>query len=211
MALRIIGAGFGRTGTYSLKAALERLGFGPCHHMSEVIGRPAQIELWRDAAAGRPDYDAIFTGYAAAVDFPVAAYWQEVHAAHPGARVILSQRDAEDWFASFSQTILPLLKDRASWPAHARPWFEMAEQVVIGRALRGRTDRAGILAAFRANEAAATALAATGRALIFRAGDGWAPLCEFLGVKVPAEPYPTTNARSDFFASVKAGTDALVT
>ena len=208
MALKIIGAGFGRTGTYSLKAALELLGFGPCHHMSEVVGSPDQIALWRDAAAGRPDHDALFEGYAAAVDFPVAAFWQEVLAARPDARVILSQRDAEDWYASFSQTILPLLMDRASWPAPARPWFEMLEQVIIGRALGGRTDRAGILDAYRRNEAAATALAASGRALVFRAGDGWAPLCGFLGVGIPAEPYPKTNARADFFASVKAGTES---
>ena len=87
MALEIIGAGFGRTGTYSLKAALERLGFGPCHHMSEVIGDPEQIRLWTEAAEGRPEYARIFAGFRSAVDFPVSAFWQEVMI---GAVIILA-------------------------------------------------------------------------------------------------------------------------
>lgn len=205
MALEIIGAGFGRTGTYSLKAALERLGFGPCHHMSEVIGDPAQTRLWTKAAAGQPDFASILAGFRSAVDFPVAAYWQEVLATTPGARVILSDRDAEDWYGSFSQTILPLILDRASWPAARRDWFEMIEAVIVGKALGGRTDREGILAAFRANAAAARGLEAEGRALVFRARDGWEPLCDFLGVAVPDAPYPKTNPRADFFAAAKSG------
>lgn len=205
MALEIIGAGFGRTGTYSLKAALERLGFGPCHHMSEVIGDSEQVRLWTAVAEGRPDYASIFTGFRSAVDFPVAAYWRDVLAATPGAKVILSDRDPEDWYGSFSQTILPLILDKASWPDDRRAWFEMIDKVVIGKALSGRTDRDGILAAYRANAAAARELAAEGGALVFRARDGWEPLCRFLGVEVPDEPYPRTNPRAEFFASVKSG------
>jgi len=205
MALEIIGAGFGRTGTYSLKAALERLGFGPCQHMSEVIGHPRRIALWADAASGRPDYAAIFAGFRSAVDFPVAACWQDVLAATPGAKVILSDRDAEDWYGSFSQTILPLILDKSSWPEARRDWFETIERVIVGQALGGRTDREGVLAAYRANAAAARALAAEGRALVFRARDGWEPLCEYLGVEVPEEPYPKTNPRAEFFASAKSG------
>lgn len=205
MALEIIGAGFGRTGTYSLKAALERLGFGPCHHMSEVIGDSEQVRLWTAVTEGRPDYASIFTGFRSAVDFPVAAYWRDVLAATPGAKVILSDRDPEDWYGSFSQTILPLILDKASWPDDRRAWFEMIDKVVIGKALSGRKDRDGILSAYRANAAAARELAAEGGALVFRARDGWEPLCRFLGVEVPDEPYPKTNPRAEFFASVKSG------
>lgn len=207
MALDIIGAGFGRTGTYSLKAALERLGFGPCHHMSEVIGNPDQIRLWSDVAEGNPDYEKIFAGYRAAVDFPVAACWQDVLKDMPGAKVILSDRDPEDWYSSFSQTILPLILDRQAWPDERRDWFTMIDKVIIGKALGGRTDRDGILSAYRANRKRAVELAAEGRALVFRAKDGWEPLCSFLGVEVPGEPYPKTNRRADFFASVKSGID----
>ncbi len=207
MALEIIGAGFGRTGTYSLKAALEQLGFGPCHHMSEVIDNDEQITLWTEASAGHPDFDRIFDGFRSAVDFPVSAIWQDVVAASPGAKVILSDRDPEDWYGSFSQTILPLILDRASWPEARRPWFEMIDKLIIGKALGGRTDRDGILAAYRANAAAARALASHGQVLVFRASDGWKPLCDFLGVEVPDEPYPRTNSRADFFAAVTNGAE----
>jgi hypothetical protein len=207
MALEIIGAGFGRTGTYSLKAALERLGFGPCHHMSEVINDPEQVTLWAEVAGGRPDFERIFAGFRSAVDFPVSAYWQDVLAATPGAKVILSDRDPEDWYGSFSQTILPLILDKAAWPDNRRAWFEMIDKVIVGKALGGRTDREGILAAYRANAKAAQALEAEGRALLFRSRDGWAPLCDFLGVEVPDEPYPKTNPRAEFFAAVKSGAE----
>lgn len=206
MALEIIGAGFGRTGTYSLKAALERLGFGRCHHMSEVIGDPDQIRLWAEAADGHASFDGIFAGFRSAVDFPVCAFWRDVLATNPEARVILSYRDPDDWYASFSQTILPLILDKAAWPENARPWFRMIERVIVERALRGRTDREGILGAYRANEAAARALEPKGRALVFHTKDGWEPLCRFLGVAIPEEPYPQTNPRAEFFAAVKAGT-----
>ena len=131
--------------------------------------------------------------------------------ANPGAKVILSQRDAEDWYTSFSQTILPLVLDREAWPAKARPWFEMIEKVIIGKALEGRTDREGILAAYRANEAAVRELVPQGRGLVFSVRDGWEPLCRFLGAEVPGEPFPRTNARADFFASVKSGTEEPAT
>ncbi|ASP20016.1 hypothetical protein ANTHELSMS3_01310 [Antarctobacter heliothermus] len=206
MTLEIIGAGFGRTGTYSLKAALEHLGFGPCHHMSEVVSDSGQIEAWSKVAEGRPDFDAIFSGFRSAVDFPVSAYWQDVLAATPDAKVILSHREAEDWYGSFSQTILPLILDKEAWPQNAVPWFQMIESVIIGRALGGHTDRDGILKVYRANEAAARDLEAEGKALVFSVRDGWEPLCRFLGVDVPDAPFPKTNARADFFSSVKSGT-----
>lgn len=206
MPLQIIGAGFGRTGTQSLKQALERLGFGPCHHMSEVVENPEQTRLWTEAAQGRPDYDAIFDGYAAAVDFPAAVFWQDILAHYPSARVILSWRPAEEWYESFSNTILPLVLDESKWSQEARPWFQMVERVVVGRALGGRTDRDSILRAYESNERAARALAERGAALVFEAKQGWGPLCSFLGVDEPSEPYPRTNARADFFDTVNDAT-----
>lgn len=201
MTLEIIGAGFGRTGTLSLKAALEVLGFGPCHHMSEVIDKPEQISLWNDAGAGHPDFNRIFAGFRSAVDFPVSAFWQDARAAFPEAKIILSDREPDDWYASFSQTILPLILDKAAWPEERRDWFEMIDKVIIGRALDGRTDREGILAAYHTNRAAVRQLEVRGEALVFRASDGWEPLCAYLGVEVPDQPYPQTNLRADFFAA----------
>ncbi len=175
--------------------------------MSEVINDPKQIRLGGQAEAGRPDFENIFAGFQSAVDFPVSAFWQDALAASPGAKVILSDRDPDDWYASFSHTILPLILDKASWPDERRAWFKMLVKVIIGKALGGRTDWDGILAAYRANPAAALALQDRGQSLVFRAGDGWEPLCEFLNVAVPNEPYPRTNARADFFAAARGCAD----
>src|SRR3954452_7833833 len=101
MALKVIGAGFGRTGTLSLKIALEQLGFGPCYHMLEVIANPPFAEYWAQAAEGRmPDWDEVFRGYVSAVDWPSADYWSALAAHYPQGKVILTVRDPESWFRS---------------------------------------------------------------------------------------------------------------
>jgi Sulfotransferase domain len=93
MALRVIGAGFGRTGTHSLKLALEQLGFAPCHHMYEVRAHPEQLAFWQAAARGElPDWDEVFAGFAAQVDWPGARFWRELAEHFPHAKVILSVR-----------------------------------------------------------------------------------------------------------------------
>lgn len=203
MALEIVGAGFGRTGTLSLKLALEALGVGPCHHMKEVVGNRAQIRLWTEAASGKANFDRIFEGFTSAVDWPVAAFWQEVVVAYPQAKVILSSRSSESWYSSFSQTILKTILSRDKRPESARAWFEMLENVVINRSLRGRTDRDGIIAAFEANEAAAKSIIPADRLLVFQAQDGWEPLCAFLGKAVPSTPFPKTNPKEDFLKAVE--------
>lgn len=202
--LEVIGAGFGRTGTMSLKLALEELGVGPCYHMVDVLAdQPTRVPQWNAALDGRPDYDALFSGYAAAVDWPVAAVWPELLAANPDAKLILSTRSADSWYASFSETILAVLLARDNWPEPARPWLEMVARVVIDRSLGGRTDRDGVVAAYEANEAAARAVAAD-RVLAFSPRDGWGPLCAFLGKPIPATPFPRTNTKEEFFERLRA-------
>ena len=110
MALSVIGAGFGRTGTESIKLALEQLGVGPCHHMKEVVVSPEQIEMWTDIAYGAdPDWERAFAGFHSAIDWPSAFYWRELSEVYPEARVILTLRDADSWYKSFSNTILRYL------------------------------------------------------------------------------------------------------
>src|SRR6478735_8486303 len=105
MALKVIGAGLGRTGTLSLKLALEHIGFGPCYHMSEMFGAMRRaMPLWLAAGHGRADWDAIFEGYRATTDYPGCTYWRELVAAYPEARVILTTRDPDGWFDSVSAT-----------------------------------------------------------------------------------------------------------
>lgn len=205
MALEVIGAGFGRTGTLSLKLALEKLGLGPCHHMKEVIRDSDQTRLWRDAARGQPDFDRIFAGFKSTVDWPGVAFWRELAIAYPEAKVILSSRNPQSWYASFSETILPSLLEKDEWTEAKRPWFEMVEDVVINRSLGGKTDRDGIIAAFEANEAAAKATIDKDRLLVFDAKQGWEPLCTFLGKPVPDSVYPRSNAKENFAKAVSDG------
>lgn len=209
MTIKVFSAGFGRTGTLSLKLALEEIGFGPCHHMKEVLENgAAQIPLWNAAADGKPDFDAIFKGYNSAVDWPTAAFWREVAARYPDAKVILSTRSAESWYSSFSETILTSLLAKENWPPPAVPWLTMVTRVVIDRSLGGRTDKDGVIAAFQAQEAAVKSEIPSGRLLVHTAKDGWEPLCTFLGVPVPAMPYPRTNSKEEFFQLMK-GADSM--
>jgi hypothetical protein len=93
MPLQVIGVGLGRTGTMSLKLALERIGLGPCYHMAELIMNPARIPLWMATTEGKPDWEAVFEGYAATMDYPGCLYWRELTSAYPKAKVILTLRD----------------------------------------------------------------------------------------------------------------------
>lgn len=207
MTLSVFSAGFGRTGTMSLKLALEQLGFGPCHHMIEVIGNgDAQVPLWNAALTGEPDFEAIYSGYGAAVDWPTAAFWQELAVAYPDAKVILSSRSAESWYNSISETILATVWDEASWPPPAVEWFRMVSKV-LERSLGTARDKDSILAAFEAHEAAVKAAIPAERLLVHSAKEGWAPLCAFLGVPVPDAPYPRTNSKEEFFEHMKKADD----
>ena len=204
MTLAVFSAGFGRTGTMSLKLALEEIGFGPCHHMAEVAQNgETQIPLWNEAFAGRPDFDAIYRGYRAAVDWPTAAFWREVAGTYPEAKVILSTRSAESWCESFSQTILTILSDPDNWEEDVRPWLEMVTDIVIKRSLRGRADPTGLVEAFEAHEAAVKATIAPERLLIFDVRHGWEPLCAFLDKPMPVSPFPRTNSKHEFFELVE--------
>jgi hypothetical protein len=209
MTLAVFSAGFGRTATMSLKLALEEIGFGPCHHMKEVLDNgEAQIPLWNAAYAGQPDFASIYQGYRAAVDWPTAAYWRELAETFPEAKVILSTRSAESWCASISETILTILLAPETWPAPARPWLEMVTDVVIKRSLGGKTSRDDLIAAFHAHEAAVKAEISPGRLLVFDVRQGWEPLCRFLGRPVPSSPFPRTNSKEEFFELVNAGMQA---
>jgi len=206
MALAVIGAGFGRTGTASLKLALEQLGFGACHHMSEVRRTPGQIEHWEAAAAGRPvDWDAVFAGFGSAVDWPSAAFWRELAAYYPQARVLLSVRPAERWWDSFAGTIKTLLDDpeEPSDPA-IRRLRAMSRRVIADRSLRGAyDDREAAVAAFERHAAEVEATIPADRLLVFDVAQGWEPLCRFLGAAIPDTPFPRTNSTDEFWETVR--------
>ena len=200
MSLKVIGAGIGRTGTYSLKLALNQLGLGPCHHMEDVLhNMSVQVPLWSAAAKGQPDWNAIYKGYESAVDLPTAAFYRELGAAYPSAKFILTHRSPESWAQSFSETIYKLMAQRHQVPKEKQEWLEMGVSVVAKTGFREGLDMAGLMQAFSAhNEAVRSAIPAH-RLLVYQVKDGWVPLCAFLDAPVPAVPFPRTNDRSEFW------------
>ena len=206
MGLEVISFGFGRTATLSLKAALEQLGYGPCYHMDIVLQEmEARVPQWNAAVEGNPDWEAIYSGFRSAVDWPTSAFWRELVAEYPEAKFILSSRSVESWYESISQTILAVLTAPEKWPEEQKEWLEMVCKVVIDGSLGGRTDREGVMAAFEAHEAAVKQAIPEEKLLVFQAADGWQPLCDFLGTPVPEGPYPRSNSREEFFALLASG------
>lgn len=204
MTLQVIGAGFGRTGTLSLKLALEKLGFDPCHHMMEVFGKPEHIALWQDAADGKAvDWDVVFAGYQAAVDWPVCGFWQVLAEQYPKAKFILSRRDPEKWYASTMNTIFRgmIAADENPEDAHLKMVCTLIRDNTFGGDL---TDKANAIRVFEAHNQKVIDTLPKDRLLVFEATEGWAPLCEFLGVPEPVEPYPRTNSTEEFQARVAA-------
>jgi hypothetical protein len=202
LTLQIIGSGFGRTGTMSTKIALEQLGFGPCHHMVEVMGNPAQPSHWAAHAAGEEvDWAEVFAGYNAQVDFPGASVWHELSIAFPDAKVIHTERPEDDWWTSYSTTINKFWLHGKSLdlPPPIAAIFETMDEILVQR-LFGGTDRESALAAYRRNNQKVRDTIAADRLLIFTPSDGWAPLCAFLGVPAPASDFPRSNARDEFWA-----------
>ena len=145
--MKVIGAGFGRTGTRALKAALERLGYGPCYHMSEVIAKPHRVRQWLEIAEGATaDWDAVFAGYQATTDWPAAAYWRQLAAHYPDAKVILSVRDPQRWYESMSATIFKrALAERRPLPAHRRVIRWLVARRAPDFALYPRMSRATVM------------------------------------------------------------------
>ena len=200
MTLSVIGAGVGRTGTLTLKFALERLGVGPCYHMKEVIEHhlDAHVPAWDRAANGKPvDWDRLFESYRSAVDFPAAAFCAELAEHYPAAKVILTVRDPESWFRSFRDTIYhPLAEPK---PAHLAAWGTMIRDAIFLRVFEGNVeDKAHVIACFtRHNEEIKRAFPPT-RLLVYEVSEGWGPLCQFLGVPVPDEPFPKVNTTAEW-------------
>ncbi|HSI18153.1 MAG TPA: sulfotransferase [Sphingomonas sp.] len=206
MALSVIGSGFGRTGTRSLKDALDLLGFGPCHHMEEVFPNPAQIDHWCAVARGEPvDWTAVFDGYGSQIDWPGAHVWRELAAAYPDAKVIHSVRPEDSWWNSFDGTIGKFLVvgDDIPLPPPVAMMGQAVGAIVGAQTFGGRAaDRDHAIATYHAREAEVRAAIAPERLLVFDVAEGWGPLCAFLDVPVPDTPFPHTNDREAFWAKL---------
>ncbi|RCG32702.1 sulfotransferase family protein [Sphaerisporangium album] len=209
--LEVIGAGMGRTGTYSLKTALERLGHGPCHHMASLDGDLARIGAWEAAVRGAPTaWEDVLGGYRATVDWPSCYFWEDLVSAYPEARVVLTVRDPHRWYASVHETIYRSshrqpgwaglamrLEDRAS--AALRHRRRLCERVIWQGTFGGRfDDEAYAVDVFDWHIAHVMAEVPPDRLLVYNVCQGWGPLCDFLGDPVPGEPFPRLNDTASF-------------
>lgn len=210
MPLKIIGAGFGRTGTASLQAALRQLGY-PCYHMFEVVFNRANkthLPFWlgvaRTPAGAQHDWEAVFANYTAAVDFPAASVWRELLAAYPSAKVILTlhPKGAAAWYASAYETIFWMER---MWQAKVltyvapsvRRLSDMQHELIWQRALKGTMkDRDRAIARYDEVVEEVKSTVPSDQLLVFSVNEGWEPLCRFLGLAVPSTPFPTVNERA---------------
>jgi hypothetical protein len=203
MTLKVIGAGFGRTGTLSLKLALEQLGFEKCYHMMEVFGHPEHVDLWRRANRGEAvNWPALYAGYQATVDWPACNFYENHLRQFPDARVILSERDPDRWYDSVMKTIYPSsLRARESADPAIRPWADMVWELIWDGRFGGRVeDKDHAIGVYLAHNRRVRKVVSPGRLLVFEASQGWAPLCAFLERAIPATPYPHTNSTEEFLA-----------
>lgn len=204
MSPKIIGTGMSRTGTLTSKTALETLGFGPCHHMIELFAHPERVAIWVEVARCEPmDWEAVFAGYTSQVDFPGGRVWQQTIHAFPETKVLHTERPEEEWWASFSKTVLKLWANHErltrNMPQHIRDIFVRLTPFYIDDTFGGLPDKETALTAYCRNNALVRELVPTDRLLVFTPSQGWAPLCDFLGVPVPDQPFPRSKGRSEFW------------
>jgi hypothetical protein len=205
MAMHVIGVGVGRTGTHSLKTAINKLGFGPCHHMEEVLqNMPSQVPLWSAAENGNADWRAIYNDYKSAVDWPTACFFRELLKEYPSAKFILTQRSPENWADSFGSTIYKLLAGKDQAPPEMHAWLEMVNAVIAKTGFPADLDRDDLVKAFVAHSEIVKETIPASQLLVFSVKEGWEPLCTFLDEPIPDEPFPHTNDREEFWDRVNA-------
>jgi hypothetical protein len=209
MTIKVIGAGFGRTGTSSLQVALEELGFGKCYHMREVFAHPEHFPLWMAATERKPvNWDHLFAGYQATVDWPGCTFYRELMDAYPNARVLLSVRDPEKWYASAYKTIYSSHRPSlANWLFKWNPWTRIRWRMIETNwrdTFHGRfADRAYAIEVFKRHNAEVQRVVPPERLLVYDVKQGWEPLCRFLNVPVPDKPFPHLNDTAEFQQMVR--------
>jgi Sulfotransferase domain len=204
--LQVIGAGFGRTGTWSLKAALEQIGAGPCFHMIDLKDVPDRAAYYVAALRGEAtDWDAAFAGYRATVDWPACTFYKQLMAKYPDAKVILSVRDPDKWYASAERTIYALkeaalrnelAEDRVVAPPEV---LMMIKSLIWDHTFEDRfSDKQFALDVFHRHNEDVKASVPADKLLVYEIQQGWEPLCDFLGADVPEEDFPHLNDAETF-------------
>lgn len=211
MTIKVIGAGFGRTGTTSMQAALEQLGFGPCYHMREVFTHRGHAARWtRAASGGAIDWDALLAGYHSTVDWPGCTFYRELIERYPDAKIVLNVRDPERWYTSTLTTIYPT---RNAFPMnrlgrlvpHMRHIAAMLDTLIWQGTFHGRfTDRQYAIEVFNRHNQEVQRVVPAAKLLVYDVKQGWEPLCHFLQVPVPPDtPFPRLNDTAQFQRQLK--------
>ena len=196
--MKVIGAGFGRTGTSSLQTSLEELLGGKCYHMKDIIKHPAQLKMWHDFAVGKTpamDWERLFAGYVAMVDCPVCIYYKEIMEVFPEAKIILTVRDSQSWWKSFSRLMSVVNKARLLrfFVPKLRKLSEFADKIIIQNVFKGRMEKENCIHIFERHNQEVRESVPEDRLLEYDVTKGWEPLCEFLRVEVPKKPFPHLN------------------
>jgi hypothetical protein len=207
--VKVIGAGFGRTGTASLKAALEELGFGPCYHMYEVFEHPQHADFWEAAWRGDAvDWDEVLGSYEATMDWPACTFYEQLMERHPDCKVLLSVRDPEQWYESTRKNIYELVRIGNLSPFtrlgfgllllfkfgafNMRP-LQIAE-IILERTFEGKfEDKHRAIEVYSQHTEEVKRHVPKEQLLVYEVKEGWGPLCEFLGVEEPDKPFPHVN------------------
>jgi len=220
MALKVIGAGFGRTGTLSVCTALNQLGF-PCYHMFEVIGNKdnkSHLDFWHKVANSEPgmqhDWDQVFSNYSATVDNPACCVWRELLAKYPDAKVVLTlhPRGAEAWYESTMDTIyftesMWQFKVLKLFTPFGRKFGDMSRRLIWDRSHKGTMkNRESAIAHYQQHIEDVKATVPADQLLVFSVDQGWEPLCKFLGVPVPDSEFPNVNDRPAIKKSIRGMT-----
>lgn len=207
--MRLIGAGYGRTGTMSLKAALEMLGYGPCFHMIDLIRQPELLPPWERAAAGeRIDWTQALDGWGSTIDWPGCTFWEQQHETWPDLPVLLNTRDPEAWYKSCLNSIFAAKEMAArgelrgnTESAPAPEVMKMVNGIIWDGTFHGRfLDKQYAFEVFHRHHADVKARIPADQLLVYEVSEGWEPLCSFLGVPVPDEPFPRLNDTASFRA-----------
>lgn len=217
MAIKVIGAGLPRTGTASLKTAFEILGFGECLHMETLFNKPHLVDNWVELFnTGKTDMEALFAGFQSTSDFPGALLYKELLEKYPDAKVVLGVRDPEEWYDSAARTVyaftpktwqqkLKLLPKRIKSKRFRgiAKTLGLVEVYLWKKFFRGEfPDKAKAIERFNSFNEEVRQYVPAGQLLEYRAGEGWEPLCQFLGVPIPEEPFPHRNQRDQFIAQL---------
>ena len=219
--LCVIGAGFGRTSTNSLKLALEILYDAPCYHMKEVAPNGTKHMMYWDKMADglvdEPNFSEVDFGtkYRCSVDFPASPHWKQQLKAFPDAKVILTDhpKGSEGWYNSCCRTIFNFQPDFPDSPFGVRValWFgvrgrgfdRMVKKTISRNLFNYNFSKDNAISVYESWIEQVKRECPPEKLLVFKATDGWKPLCEFLEKPIPDTPYPNCNDSESFQARVR--------